>query len=1656
MNSTRSGTLPVNVVLDKSEPEQIPLWMKMCNVPLEALTAKGINVLASRIGIPLIIDDVTATMCTKGIGRVRYDAVLVEVFAKRGLPNDIEVVYRNGRQEEIRRKSVKEAECSKANDKEQNNVEKDKQNKGDKEGFIEVKNTKAGGFGEKVKIKFFKPNTQPQSFSPNTEGSSKKKLMTNFMFQPNNKEGNKKQAEEVKTPLGKNMKDSVDGNDAKETWTELVHNFEGPSDTKENRIMDLKLEYQTFRTKSTESLSQTCTRYKTMLSELSNDSVNLSKHEINVGFVNSLLKKWLTFSQGLRNANNTQTLDLADIYRRFVYEDNLIQRSKEYLRDLDTEYRKRAFLAYSKRFIKRRNNFSGQKANENTKCYKCGNKGHFARDCFSKTSNPSYQSPVNNYLSVSKGFQPKSTPKLIHSSPNSSSQAALNFQKDYKAKYKKIKAKLALLEASPSSSQNPKTFQTKNKGLVAETFDWDEEEVSDDEVPQVKVLMALADDELTVGKSHTRNGELLIESLSKMNVNENAFIPDSMDYDHEMVPKSKDWIKRPNTNIKLPNFNTKRILVPKSQVVNMSLKPTESSTGLESSNDYAAEPITPLPPLNILQGASPSSEILKAKVKPFLPCIHYGYNDHRRDDYRNYCECEIYGSYDHVTSRHNRVIHIRGGVLAESYQSNKSSIGVKCDTCGSTVHSTTDHNEFDHFKRVSPISINHEKYTLVIVDEYSRYTWVHFLRKKSQTPKMIMSFIKMVENQNDVKVKHIRTDNGTVFRNHELESFCNEKGISHNFSSPYTPKQNGVAERKNRTLIEAARTMLNGSVFSKHFWSEAVRIACYAQNRSIIIKRHDKTPYKIFRERIPNISYFYVFKYTSEDDIGIDDSSRYPLDEFVHEDDPSRQYQIDSDISYYVISHGRSLSELTHENQVPEVIALNEPDIPHTKDTEGEDTSQPPPPPLIASPKAPQMVSSIKLPILEKGEYILWTMKMRQYLAHTDYALWEVILNGNSAVQMTKDETEGLDKGYDRFQRLLSLLEIHRAGVSTEDANQKFLRSLPLAWSNISLIMRNKPGIDNLGIDNLDIDDLYNNLKVYEADIKGSSRSSSHSQNVAQGFSSYVDELMFSFFANQSSSRQLDNEDLEQIDQDDLEEMGLNGRDCRSAKNSGNMSRDAGNAGYRGRDNGKRTTKKEDEKALVVQDGLGTYDWSYQVEEEATDFAFMAFISNPSSTSSLNFKIDKALKEKEDLKDKLKKFETSLKHLTKLLDSQISVKVKTGLSYDSQFNEKEVLDVKEEEVTETVFDNRSSDEKNSLANDRFKKGKGYHVVPPPLIGNCMPPKSDLSFAGLDDFIYTFKISETITSVTKDEKDAHETSTACVDKPKEDRFVKFRKRSQSLIHNINRNICLRSFIPYPFHNIIIMFNTNNNMQTQTSNTLHNAIMEAGSKDRPPMLAPGIDNDIYSIVYACPNACEMWKAIERLKQGESINVQDLETNLYWEFGKFTSQDGESLESYYSMFYKMMNELIKNQCKLTNHQVNVQFLLQLQPEWQRSQQAATRNRGKAIINSPQPIYDQEPFMVAEDDETSKDKEIDKLMALISLLFKKIYKPTNNNLRTSSNTSRANQDKSPRIHRNAGECQKPKKAKDAAYHREKMLLCKQEEAGIQLNAEQADWRDD
>nr|GEZ90888.1 hypothetical protein [Tanacetum cinerariifolium] len=291
-------------------------------------------------------------------------------------------------------------------------------------------------------------------------------------------------------------------------------------------------------------------------------------------------------------------------------------------------------------------------------------------------------------------------------------------------------------------------------------------------------------------------------------------------------------------------------------------------------------------------------------------------------------------------------------------------------------------------------------------------------------------------------------------------------------------------------------------------------------------------------------------------------------------------------------------------------------------------------------------------------------------------------------------------------------------------------------------------------------------------------------------------------------------------------------------------------------------------------------------------------------------------------------------------------------------------------------------------------------------------------------------------------------------------------------------------------------------------------------------------------------EMWEAIERLQQGESLNIQDAKTNLFWEFRKFTSHNGESMESYYTRFYKLMNEMIRNNLTVTTMQVNIYFLQQLQPEWSRfmtivkqqhkldevsyhklfdilkqyqnevnelraeklarnanplalvaTAQASqdpyyqtsrshrssaplpkplipsrshmtTRHKGKEIAK---PITPPSKTASEEDndpEQAQRDKDTQNNLALIAKYFKKIYKPTNNNLRTSSNSKNKNVDTTPRfkndnqsgqsgnqrtvnvvaVRENAG-------SKDSVYHKEKMLLCKQAEQGVPLQAEQYDW---
>ncbi|GJU19736.1 hypothetical protein Tco_1153078 [Tanacetum coccineum] len=489
-------------------------------------------------------------------------------------------------------------------------------------------------------------------------------------------------------------------------------------------------------------------------------------------------------------------------------------------------------------------------------------------------------------------------------------------------------------------------------------------------------------------------------------------------------------------------------------------------------------------------------------------------------------------------------------------------------------------------------------------------------------------------------------------------------------------------------------------------------------------------------------------------------------------------------------------------------------------------------------------------------------MRMEQYLTHTDYALWEVIVNGDAPAiasasagtegpippktaeqklarknelkakstlllaipdehllkfhgikdaktlweaikarfggnkeskKMQKtilkqqyenfaaSRSEGLDKTYDRFQKLISQLEIHGEVISQEDANLKLLRSLPSAWNNIALIMRNKSDLDTLSMD-----DLYNNLKVYESEIKVQSSSSSNSQNVA-----------FVSSENTSSTNEAVNT-THKIDTDDLEEMDLkwqvamlttrvkrflkktgrnlnfNGKEtvgfdktkveCYNYHRRGHFAREcmaSRNQGNRNRDGPRRNAPVDTSttNALVVQDGIGGYDWSFQGEEGITNFALMAYKSQGSSSSDseVHTCFKDCLKSYETLQNQYDQQREALnKSNLEIIGYQIrleslearivvheknedvyeediaflNAKDKAGLGYDSQINKNEVV--------YSVFISRESDMDDSLLNNRFKTGKGFHAVPPPYTGNYMPSRPDLSFAGLDDSVYKTK------------------------------------------------------------------------------------------------------------------------------------------------------------------------------------------------------------------------------------------------------------------------------------------------------------------------------
>jgi transposase InsO family protein len=119
--------------------------------------------------------------------------------------------------------------------------------------------------------------------------------------------------------------------------------------------------------------------------------------------------------------------------------------------------------------------------------------------------------------------------------------------------------------------------------------------------------------------------------------------------------------------------------------------------------------------------------------------------------------------------------------------------------------------------------------------------------------------LRRAQNEFGLRIKKIRSDNGTKLKNSQIEGFLEDEGIKHEFSSSYTPQQNGVVERKSRTLLDMARTMLDEYKTSNRFWAEEINTACYSINRLYLHRILKKTSYELLTDKKPNVSYFRVF-----------------------------------------------------------------------------------------------------------------------------------------------------------------------------------------------------------------------------------------------------------------------------------------------------------------------------------------------------------------------------------------------------------------------------------------------------------------------------------------------------------------------------------------------------------------------------------------------------------------------------------------------------------------------------------------------------------------------------------------------------------------------------------------------------------------------------
>nr|GEU92977.1 uncharacterized mitochondrial protein AtMg00810-like [Tanacetum cinerariifolium] len=740
------------------------------------------------------------------------------------------------------------------------------------------------------------------------------------------------------------MKSVIKYKIAKEMWTEFCLAYEGPSDTKDTKIGVLRLKFNAFKALEGEKFNGTYSRLKCLLNDFKNNGVIISQSKVNATFVNILPRKWLSMNQTQRANNSIKNDSLAALYGKYHYEEGLIddveednRTSNEFMADLNVEYHERALLANQKRFYKRSGRVgSARKPVDKSKktCFACGKPSHFQKNCPSnKTSTPSYLSS-NVSLNKPKPYTPSFTPNI----PQNSSI----HQKDYKGKYKGLKAKMVVLSQridELTKGKNDKGNGDKgksDKGLVAESFDWDDESVSseDKRTTKFKAFMAIAEDEpsrnnlvnkfnglkqdlalhkskLSLGgKGRRKENNSKEVPFTKVDVSTSEPVPmitsDSKDDSDNQVPlpplpkltgaepsgTSKSLISLSGLTANMANLTlniaSKRIKnssdkVSQAYVIKKKTEPKHSAVQ-NSCPDKNALPSTEQLLLTLMKEVKDSvCSRYMTGVKQYLhryskeSGLKVVFKDNSSGDTKGY------GSANYNGITFIKVAYVNG---LKQYL---ISISKLCDANFKVLFIMTQGTIFNEKDKVVLIASRRRGVYVIDMSSYNTdsnacfyvkaslsFNWLWHTRLSHLNFKTINNLLKynlvsglpsltfskdkkcsacekgkhhratfktkrQMENLNDTKVKQLRSDNGTEFRNHTLEAFCDEKDISQNFSSPCTSEQNGVAERRNKTLIEVTRTMLNSGSLPKQFWGEAVNEIKNGRNFDVTFSEDDET-----------------------------------------------------------------------------------------------------------------------------------------------------------------------------------------------------------------------------------------------------------------------------------------------------------------------------------------------------------------------------------------------------------------------------------------------------------------------------------------------------------------------------------------------------------------------------------------------------------------------------------------------------------------------------------------------------------------------------------------------------------------------------------------------------------------------------------------------